>query len=297
VRRVSGTHRGVRSAFGARRQTVRVRSVVTGLLFALVATVLNSVAGLLESDATRHVYPGRSLVRRPRYLGGLVVDGLGWACTVVALRYLAVFVVQAVLGGAIALTAIGAHVVYGSTLRRVDRLACAACVVGLAMVAGSAGAERPADPSWSAMLVLIAVAVVLGVGLAAAWAADVAWSLALLAGLGFGASSVAVRTVHRSVGDDPLTLLEAPPIYLVVVFGALGLIAYSRALVRGSLARVTAILLVTEVTVPGVVGIVLLGDSVRRGWWGVMIAGLVVAVVGVVVLAGSPAQRLPSRQT
>ena len=68
--------------------------MVTGLLFALVATVLNSVAGLLESDATRRVTRGRSLVTQPRYLGGLVVDGLGWASTVVALRYLPVFVAR-----------------------------------------------------------------------------------------------------------------------------------------------------------------------------------------------------------
>ena len=83
----------------------KIRSVVVGLLFALAATVLNSVAGLLESDATRHVTPRRPLVAQPRYLGGLVVDGLGWAATVVALRYLPVFVVQAVLGGAVVLTA------------------------------------------------------------------------------------------------------------------------------------------------------------------------------------------------
>jgi len=82
--------------------------MVIGLLFALAAMVLNSVAGLLESDATRHVTPRRSLAAQPRYLAGLVVDGLGWACTVVALRDLPVFVVQAVLGGAIALTAVGA---------------------------------------------------------------------------------------------------------------------------------------------------------------------------------------------
>jgi hypothetical protein len=42
---------------------------------------------LSESDAARHVAPRRSLVTQPRYLGGLVVDGLGWASTVVALRY------------------------------------------------------------------------------------------------------------------------------------------------------------------------------------------------------------------
>ena len=137
--------------------------MVTGWVFALTATVLNSVAGLLESDATRHVSRGRWLVTQPRYLGGLVVDGLGWATTVVALRYLPVFVVQAVLGGAIALV----------------------------------------------------------VALVGAWRADAAWPLALVAGLGFGGSSVAVRAVHLTVGES-LGLLETPSLYLVVVFGAVG---------------------------------------------------------------------------
>ena len=130
------------------------------------------------------------------------VDGLGWATTVVALRYLPVFVVQAVLGGAIALTAIGARIVYGSALRRVDRLACAACVVGLVLVAASAGPDRPADPSSSAELALAVAAIVLVAALVAAWRADSAWSLALVAGLGFGGSSVAVRAVHLSIGES-----------------------------------------------------------------------------------------------
>jgi hypothetical protein len=271
--------------------------MVTGLAFALAAMVLNSVAGLLESDATRYVIRGRSLATQPRYLGGLLVDGLGWASTVVALRYLPVFVVQAVLGGAIALTAVGARVVYGSALRRVDRLACASCVVALVLVAASAGPARAADPSSSAMLVLGAAAIVLAVALLGAWRAGVAWLLALVAGMGFGGSSVAVRAVHLTAGENPLSLLAAPAPYLVIAFGVIGLIAYSRALERGSLARVTAILLVTEVTVPGLAGIVLLGDSVRPGWWAAMTVGLVVAVAGVVVLAGSPTQQPPPAQT
>jgi drug/metabolite transporter (DMT)-like permease len=268
-------------------------SMVIGWVFALAATLLNSVAGLLESDATRHVPRGRWLVTRPRYLAGLVVDGLGWAATVVALRYLPVFVVQAVLGGAIALTAVGARLVYGSALRRVDRLACAACLAGLLLVAASAGVDRPAGPSSSAELVLGAAAIVLLVALVVAWRAHAAWPLALVAGLGFGGSSVAVRAVHLTAGERLVGLLAAPSLYLVIVFGAVGLVAYSRALERANLARVTAILLVTEATVPGLAGIVLLGDSVRPGWWPAMGVGLVLAVAGVVVLAGSPAQRPP----
>ena len=51
--------------------------MVVGLLFALVATVLNSAAGLLESAGARRVTRGRPLATQPRYLAGLVVDGLG----------------------------------------------------------------------------------------------------------------------------------------------------------------------------------------------------------------------------
>lgn len=267
--------------------------MVIGWLFAVAATVLNSVAGLLESDATRHETRDRWLVTRPRYLGGLVVDGLGWAATVVALRYLPVFVVQAVLGGAIALTAIGARIVYGSALRRVDRLACVACVAGLVLVAASAGVDRPVDTSSAAEFALGAAAIALVAALVVAWRADAAWPLSLVAGLGFGGSAVAVRSVHLTTGEDLVGLLGSPSLYLVIVFGVVGLVAYSRALERASLARVTAILLVTEVTVPGLAGIVLLGDSVRPGWWAAMSAGLVLAVAGVVVLAGSPAQQPP----
>lgn len=269
--------------------------MVTGLLFALVAMVLNSVAGLLESDATRHVSRGRSLVTQPRYLYGLLVDGLGWASTVVALRYLPVFVVQAVLGGAIALTAVGAQAVYRTTLRPVDRWACAACVAGLVLVAASAGPERPDGPSRAALLALLAGVIVLTAALVAAWATDHAWALALVAGLGFGGSSVAVRAAHLGDGEDLVALLATPPVYLVIAFGVLGLVGWSRALSRASVARVTAILLVTEVSVPGVAGIVLLGDSVRPGWWGALAAGLALAVAGVAVLGDSPTHRTAPR--
>jgi hypothetical protein len=70
--------------------------VLAGLLFALGAAVLNSVAGLLRSDATHRVHGHRPLIAQPRYLAGMAVDGLGWACTVMALRQLPVFAVQAV---------------------------------------------------------------------------------------------------------------------------------------------------------------------------------------------------------
>ena len=55
----------------------------------------------------------------------------------------------------------------------------------------------------------------------------------------------------------------------------------------------TAVFLVTEVLVPGLVGVALLGDTVRSGWWVPLTIGLMLAVGGVIVLAHSPAQAPP----
>jgi drug/metabolite transporter (DMT)-like permease len=269
-----------------------LEGVLTGLLFALGATVLNSVAALLQSDATRRVSAHRSLIAQPRYLGGLGVDALGWACTVVALRQLPVFAVQAVLGGSIAVTAILARMFYGSTLRTVDRVAIVACVLGLVLVAGSAGAGPPPVVSVTTDVVLATAAVVLAVVAVWLWRRGRAWPLAVVAGLAFGATSLAVRAVHVQ-GGGMVELVTQPGPYLVVGFWAVGMSSYSRALTLGSLARVTAVFLVTEVVVPGLVGIALLGDSVRAGWWVPMAIGLLLAVGGVAVLAGSPAHQSP----
>jgi len=117
--------------------------VLIGVAFAFVAMLLNSMGGVLQADATRRVSRRRPLVAQPGYLAGLIVDGLGWVGTVVALRYLPVFAVQAVLGGAIAVSALATRMLYRSVLRRVDRVAIGACLGGLVLLAGSAGDDRP----------------------------------------------------------------------------------------------------------------------------------------------------------
>jgi len=90
-------------------------------------------------------------------------------------------------------------------------------------------------------------------------------------------------------------LLAQPATYLVVAFWILGLIGYSRALELSGLAQVTAVMLVTEVIAPGLIGIALLGDSVRAGWWWPMLTGLGIAVAGIATLASSPTQQPPPR--
>ncbi|MCE3555184.1 hypothetical protein LWC33_27500 [Pseudonocardia sp. RS11V-5] len=264
--------------------------MLTGLLFALCATVLNTGAGLLQSEAAQHTESRTHLALRPLYLAGLLVDCLGWICTVVALRHLPVFAVQAALGLSIALTAVATWAIYGIQLRTVDKLGVAACVLGLGVVAGSAGGETPADFSGTAIVVLIAGAAALAVGAIAVWRLPVAWPMSLIAGLGFGGTSLAVRAVHVSpvASFDVGELAGQPATYLIGLYWVVGITCYSRALAIGNLAGVTAVFSVTEVIVPGLVGIVLLGDPIRHGWLIPFAAGLVIAVAGVVALANAP---------
>jgi drug/metabolite transporter (DMT)-like permease len=267
--------------------------MLIGLLSALVATVLNTVAGLLQADATTHVRRRRPLAVQPRYLVGLVVDGLGWVATVVALRHLPVFAVQAILGGAIALTALATRWRSGIAMRRPDQVAVVASVLGLLLVAGSAGGDAPESVGAVADLVLGGAVVVLAGVLVALRNCRAAWPFALVAGLGFGGTSLAVRAVHVPAGSglDPGVLVAEPAAYLVLGFWMIGMISYSRALGRGDIAGVTAVFAITEVVVPGLIGLALLGDPVRAGWAWVLAVGLAVAVAGLVRLARLPAVR------
>ena len=94
-----------------------------------------------------------------------------------------------------------------------------------------------------------------------------AWPLALVAGMGFGGSALAIRAAHVQTGADLdlMALLGQPSTYLVIGYWTVGIVSYTTALSRGDIGAVTAVYLVTQVLVPGMVGIVLLGDPVRAG--------------------------------
>lgn len=205
----------------------------TGLLFAVLATVLNSAAGLLQAAATCRSAAGTALLGDRRYLAGLGVDGL-------------------------------------------------------VLVASGADAAAPEPVTHFAEIILGVAAGALVVCVAGLRTSRHDATLAVLAGLGFGGTSIAVRAIHPA---GLLQLLAQPAVYLVLCFWLAGLVAYTRAIAIGSLPLVTAVYLVTEVIVPGLASMLLLGDTVRSGWAVPMALGLALAAGGVLVLSNSPAHR------
>lgn len=76
----------------------------------------------------------------------------------------------------------------------------------------------------------------------------------------------------------------------LLALGVAGAVLYARALEVGTVGTATAVLWVIEVVVPGLLGVVLLGDCVRPGFLALALGGVLAAIVGCVVLARSRTQ-------
>jgi drug/metabolite transporter (DMT)-like permease len=268
--------------------------LLLGLLFALAATGANSGAALLQAMGARRASRPATAVLHPVYLAGLALDIGGWVLTVLALRFMPIVAVQAIVAAQVVITVVASHWVFDTPLRRLDIAAAAVNVVGLALLVASASTvDTEIVPSTAGIVALVAVLVVLAVvGVVVAIRTHQALLMAFLAGLAFGGTAVAVRLVRLEGPFDTLVrqVLTDPVVWCMLGYAALGLGFYTVALGRGAVGPVVGVLAVTETLAPGLLGLVFLGDGVRPGWIPGFVLGLVLALGGVVVLARSPAQ-------
>lgn len=267
--------------------------LVLGLAAALVAAVANAGAAMFQAMATRRATHAAGVIVSPLYLTGLALDISGWVLTVLALRYMPIVAVQGIVSGQVAITVVVSHWVFDTPLRRLDLVAAGANVIGLGLLVGSASTEDLPRVGVGGSVALLAVLVVLAlVGVLTALRSRRATLIAFLSGLAFGGTAVAVRLVDVDgpIGEVVRTVVTDPVAYALLGYAALGLGLYTVALARGAVGPVVAVLAVTETLAPGLLGLLLLGDGIRPGWGIGFVAGLVLALGGVVVLARSPAQ-------
>lgn len=279
---------------------------MTGLVFAVAAACCYGVGSVLQAaaarrtDATAALDP-RLLLRLSgswRYLLGLVLDVIGFVLALGAVRSAPLFLVQAVLAGFLAVAAVLGAIVFRTPLTRADRVALLVVTAGLALLGLSAAPDttvvvHPTLP-WmvlGATVMLVPLAVVLGRRPARAGAV----ALGAVAGLAFGATSVAARIATTGAGSGSGLgraasiaghLALQPATWAVVLAGVLAQLAYATALQRGSVAEATAPLVVAETVVPALVGLALLGDRPRAGWTAAAVLGFCLAVGGAVRLSG-----------
>jgi len=256
------------------------------LVAALVGMLGYGVGSVLQAVGAERA-SGPAVLRHPAYLAGLTCDGVAWLASLVALRSLPLFAVQSVLAGSLAVTVLVARLVLGTRLRPRDVVAVAVVAASLVAIAGAAGAQsaQPAPRGFAAAALL---GLLLAVGVTVAlYRRGGSLALAALAGAAFSGAALCARAVHGPIG---WALLVDPIALSVAGFGAVGAVAYARSLERGPVGPATAVLWVIEVVLPGIVGLALLGDTVRAGWALPAVIAVVAACGACVALAtGRPA--------
>lgn len=269
------------------------RGMLLGLTTALVATVCFGFGAVFQARGARsaprtdRVRAGllTALVRSWQFVLGTLLDIVGFVLSVVALRTLPLFLVQAVTNSGLAVTAVAAVWLLGARLRRSDIAAIVAVVVGLTLLAlgsGREGRDHAAPAFHWALLATTAAMLLATLVLVRRQGNAAAAGLGLLAGVGFGVTSLAVRVLDVS---GPLAVLTDPAAYALVVGGLGGYLAYALALQRGTVTAATAAGTVTETFGPALVGVTALGDAARPGFEWCALTGFAVAVGGTIVLS------------
>jgi hypothetical protein len=234
------------------------------------------------------------LARDPRYLCGLLLVAGGFLLSVVAIRALPLFVVQAGRASSLGVTAVLAAVVFGTGLLQREKLALCGVAVGLVAVALAATPQGPAVvPGVVRWAVLFAAVVLAGLTIAAARTRPSPRSaarVAALAGSCFGLLALAARVL------GPITLpgvLADPSAYAVGVASAAGLAAGALALQRGTVVTVTTTMVATEAALGSLLGLAV-GDRPAEGMAWLAAAGFVVTVGSALLLSRFGAPDTPS---
>lgn len=262
-----------------------------GYLGALAAAVCYGSASVLQAVGARRVRHGgrldprvlaRVAVQWP-FLAGVGLDVAGFFLSLVALRFLPLFAVQAAIAGNLAVTALLASALLRVRLRALEWASVGCVCAGLALLGVTAEEEAPAAPGPAFGFALLAAAVaVVGVAVVVAprpWSAPV---LGALSGFGFGLTSIAVRVIPEIT---VLGLLRSPATYVVVIGGLTGLTCLTSAFQRGSVTSVTGAMVAAETLVPAAVGVLALGDHSRPGLAAFAALGFALAVAGAALLA------------
>ena len=233
----------------------------------------------------------RLLRDRQWWLGSLVAAA-GFALQAAALGLGSVLLVQALLVTSLLFALpINARL----THRRVTRwewmwAALLAGAVAVIVTVGNptAGQSRASFETWTAVIAVLGPAVVLCVVAARIWSGPVsAVLLAVVSGALWGVFAVLTKGVVDRLDDGIWALLRTPELYAWALVAIAGTAWQQSSFRAGSLTASLPTMTVAEPVVASVLGVVVLGETLRPGdaGWFTLVVAVVVMVVATAALA------------
>ncbi len=264
----------VLQAYGARRSAAAARDDgVTGQITATGGPTLRSTMRAALTAA---------------FIAGVVLDVVGFAGSAVSARLIPLFLSQTIISANLVVTAVLGIAVLGIGLRRRDWLAIGTVIVSLFVLGLGSGERGGMNPDRVVHWVVLAGSVLIllgGIGVVRFLGSRGAITAGLTAGVLFGVLAIAVRVLDGLEPLRPWILVADPAAWTVLISGLGGFYLHTVALQLGSVNGATAALVVGETVVPGIIGVVFLGDSARPGLGWVVALGFIGAVTGAVAVA------------
>jgi hypothetical protein len=281
-------------------------SVLVGLLLALGTALAGIVGFLLKHKGAvtapevdfRH--PWRSsvvLFAAPAYTIGVLVAMGGWGFHVAALALAPISLVQCVIAGGLVLLTPLADRVFGQPVSRREWTGVALTALGLAVLAATIeGAAKSAHDHYHAptLVLYLTITTVLAV---ATWAGATrsrrpGLTLALSAGLMWGASDVSIKALSGRLDDGAAAVLIHPLAFAILLLSIVGLLVSARSLQIGPAVPVIALTSAAGNVVTILAGPVVFGEPMPGNAAGVVLRVAAFAlVVGAAALTPPPALR------
>ena len=246
----------------------------------------------VTEEPVSHVELFLRLLRDGQWWLGSVVAAVGFALQAAALGFGSVLLVQALLVTSLLFALpINARLSH----RRVTRwewtwAALLAAAVAVIVVVGNptAGHSRASLATWTAVIAVLGPALVLCVIGARIWSGPVsAVLLALVSGTLWGLFAVLTKGVVDRLDDGIWVLLRTPELYVWALVAIAGTAWQQASFRAGALTASLPTMTVTEPVVGSVLGIVVLGETLRPGdaGWLTLIVAVTVMVVATAALA------------
>jgi drug/metabolite transporter (DMT)-like permease len=246
----------------------------------------------VSDEPVSHVELFMRLLRDGQWWLGSVVAAVGFALQAAALGFGSVLLVQALLVTSLLFALpISARLSH----RRVTRwewtwAALLAVAVAVIVIVGNptAGHSRASLETWTAVIAVLGPALVLCVVGARIWSGPVsAVLLAVVSGALWGLFAVLTKGVVDRLDDGLLALLRTPELYVWALVAVAGTAVQQSSFRAGALTASLPTMTVAEPVVGSVLGIVVLGETLRPGdaGWLTLLAAVAVMMVATAALA------------
>jgi drug/metabolite transporter (DMT)-like permease len=246
----------------------------------------------VTDEQVSHVELFMRLLRDRQWWLGSVVSAVGFALQAAALGFGSVLLVQALLVTSLLFALpISARLSH----RRVNRwqwtsAALLAAAVAVIVTVGNptAGHSRASLETWTAVIVVLGPALMLCVVGARIWSGPVsAVLLAAVSGALWGLFAVLTKGVVDRLDDGLWALLRTPELYVWALVAIAGTSWQQSSFRAGALTASLPTMTVVEPLVGSVLGVVVLGETLRPGdaGWLTLIVAVAVMVVATLALA------------